>query len=83
LPSKLQPTQNPLPSTTFPAKTGLDPDLGVAQQISNGIGHQSLLLETMIKEERNTQKRLISIQQDLRDTLQESLNKPQAEAGPV
>jgi hypothetical protein len=40
---------------------------GIAETISTGIGHQTLLLETLIKEDRNLQKRLVSIQQDIRE----------------
>lgn len=42
---------------------------GVGQDITKGIGQQTLLLETMVREDRNMQKRLASIQQDLRDLL--------------
>jgi hypothetical protein len=42
---------------------------GVAETIADGIGHQTLLLETLVKEDRNLQKRLVSIQQDLREQL--------------
>ena len=43
---------------------------GIAESISEGIGHQKLLLETLVAEDRNLQKRLVSIQQDIREHLQ-------------
>ena len=43
---------------------------GIAEAISEGIGHQKLLLETLVTEDRNLQRRLASIQQDIRDRIQ-------------
>ena len=40
---------------------------GVAEAILEGFGHQKLLLETLVAEDRNLQRRLVSIQQDIRE----------------
>jgi hypothetical protein len=40
------------------------------ESISAGVGHSGLLLETLVNESRNLQKRLTSIQQDLREQFQ-------------
>jgi hypothetical protein len=55
----------------------------VVESISTGVGHQTLLLETLIKEDRNLQKRLVSIQQDIRERSLPSSSEEKAAAEEV
>lgn len=40
---------------------------GMVETVSKEVGHQTLLLENLLKEDRNLQKRLVSMQQDFRE----------------
>ena len=55
----------------------------VGEAISTGVGQHTVLLEALVQEDRNLQKRLASIQQDLRELLQPPANDDTGSISPT